>query len=65
MSARTEQLLDEITNLKVKLMAESAQASVTRDFSTVRLIEQMIKDKERQLTSANEALTEGKQVLKG
>jgi len=59
MSARTEQLLTEISDLEKRIAEEKhpmARASLETHLITLR----------KQLTQANEALTEGKQsLLKG
>lgn len=58
MSARTEQLLSEIQELEQKI-AENPDAP-----SSFKLKKQLAM-KQRELSTASEALTEGKQVLKG
>jgi hypothetical protein len=59
MSARTEQLLSEISELEAKIAAEPAGSR-----NTVMLREQLL-SRRKELTAATQALTEGKQILKG
>ena len=59
MSAKTEQLLKEISDIEAELAAEPKNSR-----NTVALRE-MLAARQRELTKANEALTEGRQVLKG
>jgi len=59
MSARTEQLLTEISELETKIASEP---SGSRNVVTLR--EQLVA-RRKELTQANEALTEGRQILKG
>ncbi len=58
MSARTEALIQEIKDIEAEIVVE--QASL-RSVTTLRW--RLIK-RQRELTRANEALTEGKQILK-
>jgi hypothetical protein len=58
MSARTEQLLTEISDLEKRITEEKqpmVKASLETHLASLR----------KQLTQANEALTEGRQILKG
>ena len=59
MSARTEQLVTEITELEAQIAAEPQGSR-----NIVMLREQLMA-RRKELTKATEALTEGKQVLKG
>jgi len=58
MSARTEQLLTEIKTLEERIAAE--QSPIVKG-----TLETHLAALRRQLTQANEALTEGRQILKG
>jgi hypothetical protein len=59
MSARTEQLIEEIASIEQKI---AQQPDGSR--AIVMLREQLML-RQRELTAASEALTEGKQILKG
>lgn len=58
MSARTEQLLTEIAQLEAKL-------AETPDAPSALSLRKQLASKQQELTQANEALTEGRQILKG
>ena len=59
MSARTEQLLTEISLLENQIAKEPAGSSKGL------ILKDRLKDLQQQLTQANDALTEGRQILKG
>lgn len=59
MSARTEQLVEQIHLLEQRL------ASGSLDATTSIMISEELKQLRKQLSSASDALTEGKQILKG
>ena len=60
MSARTEQLLSEIQDLEIKIAAEKAAGS-----RNVVALQEQLMARRKELTQATEALTEGRQILKG
>ena len=61
MSARTEQLLSEISELETKI----ASAKATPGDRSVVMLQEQLMARRKELTAATEALTEGKQILKG
>ncbi len=58
MSARTEQLLQEIADLQKKIDENPTAPSALG-------LKKQLASKQHELTQANEALTEGRQILKG